>query len=69
MFYLILFKIYFYFTAAGVVPCGSRNQPPRISSVVQIIFLYQSFEIGEYILNNQKILIGLDSCFNSLGHF
>ena len=36
--------------------------------------LFQSFEIRGYILNNQKILIGLDicfrpSCFNPLGHF
>ena len=35
---------------------------------------FQSFEIREYILNNQKFLIGLDSCFrpsffNSLGYF
>ena len=36
--------------------------------------LFQSFEIRGYILNNQKILIGLDACFrpsffNPLGHF
>ena len=36
--------------------------------------LFQSFEIRGYILNNQKILTGLDSCFrppffNPLGHF
>ena len=34
--------------------------------------LFQSFDIGGYILNNQKILISLDACsrssfFNSLG--
>ena len=68
-----LFKFYFYFTAAGVVPCGGRNKYPRASFIVQIIF-FQSFEIREYILNNQKILICLDSCsisplFNSLGPF
>ena len=33
-----LFKIYFYFTAASVVPCGSRKKPPLTSSIVQIIF-------------------------------
>ena len=33
-----LFKIYFYFTAAGVVQCLSRKKPPRTSSIVQIIF-------------------------------
>ena len=27
--------------------------------------LFQSFEIRGYILNNHKILIGLDSCFKS----
>ena len=31
-------SIYFYFTAAGVVPCGSRKKPPCISCIVQIIF-------------------------------
>ena len=35
-----LFKIYFYFTAAGVVPCGNRKKPPRTSSIVQIIFYF-----------------------------
>ena len=35
-----LFKIYFYFTAAGVVPCGSLKKPPRTSSIVQIIFYF-----------------------------
>ena len=35
-----LFKIYFYFTAAGVVPCGSRKKPPRTSSIVQDIFYF-----------------------------
>ena len=28
--------------------------------------LFQSFEIRGYILNNQKISTGLDSCFRSL---
>ena len=41
---------------------GSRKKPPLTSSIVQIIN-FQSFEIRGYILNNQKISIGLDSCF------
>ena len=32
------FKIYFYFTAAGVVPGGGRKKSPRTPSIVQIIF-------------------------------
>ena len=56
--------MYFYFTAAGVVPCGSRKKPPRTSSIVQIIFYFSSLRSEDnYILNNQEILIGLDSCF------
>ena len=35
-----LFKIYFYFTAAGVVPCGSHKKPPCTSSILQIIFYF-----------------------------
>ena len=37
-----VFKIYFYFTAAGVVPCGSRKRkkPPRTSSIVQVILYF-----------------------------
>ena len=31
-------KIYFNFTAAGVVPCGGRKKSPRTSSIVQIIY-------------------------------
>ena len=42
------------------------------SDVSEILF--QSFEIRGYILNNQKFLIGLDTCFrpsffNPLGQF
>ena len=33
-----LFKFYFSFTAAGVVPYGGRKKSPRTSSIVQIIF-------------------------------
>ena len=37
---VVSFEIYLYFTAAGVVPCGSRKKPPRTSSIVQIIFYF-----------------------------
>ena len=46
---LFLFAI----TAAGVVPCGGPKKSPRTSSIVQIIFSFWSFEIGEGILRNQ----------------
>ena len=52
---------FFYFTAAGVVPCGGRKKSPRISTIVQFIFHFWSFEISERILRNQKFTIGLDS--------
>ena len=60
-----LFKIYFCFIAAGVVPGRSRKKasPYIIRSADYILF--QSFEIRRYILNNQKISIGVDSCFKS----
>ena len=51
---LILFAI----TAAGVVPCGGPKKSPRTSSIVQVIFSFWSFEISEYILRNQKFIIG-----------
>ena len=40
--------IYFFFaiTAAGVVSCGSPKSSTRTSSIVQIIFLFRSFEIS-----------------------
>ena len=41
--------ILFAITAAGVVPCGGRKKSPRTSSIVQIIFLFRSFEISKYI--------------------
>ena len=37
--------ILFAITAAGVVPCGGPKKSPRTSSIVQIIFLFRSFEI------------------------
>ena len=42
------------------MPCGGPKKSPRTSSIVQIIFSFWSFEIGEDILRNQKF-IGLDS--------
>ena len=57
---LFLFAI----TTAGVVPCGGRIKSPRISSIVQIIFSFCSFEISEDILRNQNIIIGLESFSN-----
>ena len=41
--------ILFAITAAGVVPCGGRKKSPRTSSIVQIIFLFRSFEISKDI--------------------
>ena len=57
---LLLFAI----TAAGVVPCGGLKKYPRISSIVQIIFSFWSFEFREDILRNQKTIIGLYSYSN-----
>ena len=51
----------FDFTAAGVVPYGDRKTSPRISTIVQFIFHFWSFEISERILRNQNLTIGLDS--------
>ena len=52
--------------------CWGFNEAVRVASPESVAI--QSFEIRGYILNDQKILIGLDSCFgpsffNSLGHF
>ena len=44
-----IFYILFAITAAGVVPCGVPKKSPRTSSIVQIIFLFRSFEISEDI--------------------
>ena len=49
------------FTVAGVVQCGGRKTSPRISTIVQFIFYFWSFEISVNILRNQKYMIGLDS--------
>ena len=53
--------ILFAITAADVVPCGGPTKSPRISSIVQIIFSFWSFEISEDNLRNQIFIIGLDS--------
>ena len=57
----IHFVFLFAFTADGVVQCGGRKTPPRISTIVQFIFYFWSFEISANILRNQKYIIGLDS--------
>ena len=58
---LFLFAI----SATGVVPCGGPKKSPCTSSIlVQIIFSFWSSEIGECILRNEKIIIGLDSFSN-----
>ena len=106
-FLFLLLKVYFYFTAAGVVLitdeawiaklrsmgqvslfesnfCSWRNSLRFIFTSLQLVLCsveavkvspyiihsadyikFQSFEIKGYILNNQKILICLDSCSRS----
>ena len=54
------FNFYLLITAAGVVTCGGPKMSPRTSSIVQVIFSFWSFEIGEDILRNQKFIIGHD---------
>ena len=44
--------ILFAITAAGVVPCGGPKKSPRTSSIVQIIFLFRSFQISK---DNQSV--------------
>ena len=63
---LTALKVSFLFaiTAAGVVPCGGPKKSTRTASIVQIIFSFWSFEIGEGILSNQDFFIGLDSFSN-----
>ena len=46
--------ILFAITAAGVVPCGGPKKSPRTSSIVQIIFLFRSFEISKDIHSVQN---------------
>ena len=44
-------KLYtlFAITTAGAVPCGGPKKSPRTSPMVQIIFLFRSFEISKNI--------------------
>ena len=46
--------ILFAITVAGVVPCGGPKKSPRTSSIVQIIFLFRSFEISKDIQSIQN---------------
>ena len=41
--------------------CGVPKKSPHISSIVQIIFSFWSFEISEGILRNQESMISLDA--------
>ena len=54
--YTYIFDLYILFaiTAAGVVPCGGPKTSPRTSSIVQIIFLFRSFEISKDIQSVQN---------------
>ena len=54
------FNILFAITAAGVVPCGDPKKSPRTSSIVQIIFLFWSFEINGNSLRIQKLVLCLE---------
>ena len=47
-------NILFAITAAGVVPCGGPKKSPRSSSIVQIIYLFRSFEISKDIKSVQN---------------
>ena len=40
--------------AAGVVQCGGPKKSPSTPSIVQIIFLFRSFEISKDIQNVQN---------------
>ena len=56
----------FAITAAGVVPCGGPKKSPRTSSIVQIIFFFQSFEISEDIWSISNILYVKDHHLNRI---
>ena len=49
-----MFYILFAITAAGVVPWGGPKKSLRTSSIVQIIFLFRSFEISKDIQSFQN---------------
>ena len=44
-----LFKIKFYFTAAGVVTSGGRKTSHHISSIVQIIFYFSPLRLNDIL--------------------
>ena len=46
--------ILFAITAVGVVPCGGPKKSPHTSSIVQIIFLFRSFEISQDVQSVQN---------------
>ena len=46
--------ILFAITAAGIVSCGGPKMSPRTSFIVQIIFLFRSFEISKDIQRVQN---------------
>ena len=46
--------ILFAISAAGAVACGGPKKSPRASSIVQIIFLFSSFEISKDIQSVQN---------------
>ena len=47
-----------------VLSRGGPKMSPRTSSIVLVIFSFRSFEISEYILRTQKLIIGQDSFSN-----
>ena len=51
---MVSFYILFAITAAGDVPCGGPKRSPRTSSIVQIIYLFRSFEISKDIKGVQN---------------
>ena len=53
---------------AGVVPCGGRKKSPRTSSIVQIIFLFRSFENSVQIFRVFKTF-KCKQCLNYLTPF
>ena len=64
--------ILFAITTAGVVPCGGPKKSRRTSSIVQIIFLFRSFEISKDIQSVQNTHVYKHTskqCFNHLTPF
>ena len=50
-------NILFAITAAGFVLCDGPKKSPRTSSIVQIIFFFQSFEISKDIQSDHIIYV------------